>query len=83
MVKMSELSIMNDYDDTQLMMCEKEYLIEYIKYIKEELEERDEELEESNGIIKKAEQHINTTCLSIPNETLDRIFRGIDDSEEE
>ena len=42
-----------------------------------------EELKESKWIIKKAEQHVNTTCLSIPNETLDRIFRGIDDSDEE
>ena len=44
---MSELSIMNDYDDSQLMMCEKEYLIEYLNYIKGEVKESlIEELEE-------------------------------------
>ena len=38
---------MSGYDDAQLMMCEKEYLIEYLNYIKGEVRDSlTEELEE-------------------------------------
>ena len=36
---MSELSIMSGYDDMQLLMCEKEDLIEYLNYIKGEVKD--------------------------------------------
>ena len=39
MGKMSELSIMSGYDDAQLLMCEKEDLIEYLNYIKGEVKD--------------------------------------------
>ena len=39
MGKMSELSIMSGYDDMQLLMCEKEDLIEYLNYIKGEVKD--------------------------------------------
>ena len=63
MGKMNELSIMNDYDDSQLMMCEKEYLIEYLNYIKgevkdsliDELEEIKELYETQLRLIKDVE----------------------------
>ena len=46
MGKMNELSIINDYDNIQLSMCEKEDLIEYINYLQGQLQERDDEVVE-------------------------------------
>ena len=42
-----------------------------------------EEVDELKDIIKQAEHHINTTSLSIPNETLTRIFKGIPESSDD
>ena len=63
MGKMSELSIMSGYDDTQLLMCDKEDLIEYLNYIKgevkdsliDELEEIKELYETQLRLIKDVE----------------------------
>ena len=55
MGKMNELSIMNDYDAAQLMMCEKEDLIEYLNYIKGEVKDGlTEELEEIKELYDKS-----------------------------
>ena len=46
MGKMNEISIINDYDNIQLMMCEKEDLIQHINYLQGQLQGSQDEVEE-------------------------------------
>ena len=56
MGKMNEISIINDYDNIQLMMCEKEDLIQHINYLQGQLQGCQDELTEE---IKTLKAHIS------------------------
>ena len=53
MGKMNEISIINDYDNIQLMMCEKEDLVQHINYLQGQLQGCQDELTEEIETLKE------------------------------
>ena len=73
---MNELSIINDYDDTQLMMCEKEDLVQHINYLQGQLQGCQDELKEVEEVNEMTRKN-----LDMATRLVDYFKRKADDSD--